>query len=254
MKKENSAVTKESADTKWSGFKPVPYHLDYQKAMALKLSRIDPKNEEKKAEPISIKEILEELDLEHIQEVSGFGDVEVKTAKGTSTYRGEPFANSVLTLVLRLLSKSAHPFSCQLYWFDSDSCMEDPHETYHFFIVKEDKIVEENIGFSEYHCSGFDPTLFVHYDEPKVWMHEKDWGEARRRYWYKKFYAETTTGQLMLLRPDKPSLFDGSESEDDGIEEEDGATDIQSQIHSINGSLKLIILILSIICIRLLFK
>ena len=34
-----------------------------------------------------------------------------------------------------------------------------------------------------------------------------DWDEADTRYWYRKFYTETRTGQLMALRPDDPRLF-----------------------------------------------
>lgn len=223
MEKEKGAKTEEPKDSEWPGFKPIPYHLDFQKVMALKLEKIDPENDDKKLASLTIKEILEALDLDHIKEVSAIvSNVEVETAKGKSAYRGEPFANSVLAFVLRLLSKSAHPFSCQLYWFDSDSCMDDPHETYHFFVVHGDKIVEENTGFSEFPRSGFDPTAFVHHGDSKVWMHEDDWMAARTSLWYRRFYEETTTGRLMRFRPDKPKLFYFPDGHIEvGIEEDD---------------------------------
>jgi hypothetical protein len=32
------------------------------------------------------------------------------------------------------------------------------------------------------------------------------WQKAKIAYWYRKFYQETRTGQLMVLRPDEPTL------------------------------------------------
>jgi len=40
-----------------------------------------------------------------------------------------------------------------------------------------------------------------------VWGDEADWDEANTRYWYRRFYTETRTGQLMALRSDDPRLF-----------------------------------------------
>jgi len=34
-----------------------------------------------------------------------------------------------------------------------------------------------------------------------IWGDEADWDEAETRYWYRKFYTETRTGQLMLCVP-----------------------------------------------------
>src|SRR5215469_11881279 len=40
------------------------------------------------------------------------------------------------------------------------------------------------------------------------WRHDADWVEAEVKYWYRRFYSETRTGQLMVLRPDKPILYE----------------------------------------------
>jgi hypothetical protein len=34
------------------------------------------------------------------------------------------------------------------------------------------------------------------------------WKDARTRFWYRKFYTETRSGQLMVLRSDQPAIFD----------------------------------------------
>jgi hypothetical protein len=64
-------------------------------------------------------------------------------------------------------------------------------------------VQELAVSFSDYHENGFDSAVFVSGDDSNsIWMHETGWWEARTRFWYRKFYAETRTGQLMMLRPD----------------------------------------------------
>lgn len=67
---------------------------------------------------------------------------------------------------------------------------------YHFFIVANDKIVLEDAWLRDSPDSGFDPEMFSIAGD-----------EAEAPFWYRKFYRETRTGQLMVLRPDKPELF-----------------------------------------------
>ena len=43
-------------------------------------------------------------------------------------------------------------------------------------------------------------------DDP-VWQSHRHFDEAFEIYWYRKFYTETMTGQLMVLRPDEPILY-----------------------------------------------
>lgn len=96
----------------------------------------------------------------------------------------------------------------QWFWYDSDSVTDDPHETFSFFVVEKDAIVAEEIHFDDYRGNGFDPTLFeLPSFEKRVWFREPDWYEANVKYWYRRFYKETRTGQLMVLRSDEPPLF-----------------------------------------------
>ncbi len=38
----------------------------------------------------------------------------------------------------------------------------------------------------------------------QFWSRSESWREANERFWYRKFYQEMRTGQLMVLRPDEP--------------------------------------------------
>jgi hypothetical protein len=37
-------------------------------------------------------------------------------------------------------------------------------------------------------------------------MNEPEWAEAIVKHWYRRLYRETGTGQMMVLRPDRPKL------------------------------------------------
>jgi hypothetical protein len=90
---------------------------------------------------------------------------------------------------------------------------DDPHENYAFFVVFNDKIVRERVAFSDHHGSGFDPDVFITDDHSNaIWRNDHAWTEARVRLCYKRFYGETQTGQLMLLRDDSPEVFDARRS------------------------------------------
>src|SRR5262245_41293555 len=122
----------------------------------------------------------------------------------------------VLRELLALNAEGTEPDSCLWFWYHSDSSRKNPHDTYSFFVASDDKIVRENISFDDYLDSGFDPTIFEANDDindefftrTPPGLNTPSWREARTKFWYLKFYAETRTGQLMVLGPDKPLLYD----------------------------------------------
>jgi hypothetical protein len=73
-------------------------------------------------------------------------------------------------------------------------------EACRFFIVCDNKIVEESLEFRDYPESGFDPSVFLPDDD-------EPWRQAWVRFWYRKFYTQSEFGQLMGLRPDAPELY-----------------------------------------------
>ena len=128
---------------------------------------------------------------------------------------------TVLRELLALKADGIEPFSSQWFWYDSDSSREDPHERYSFFVVANDKIVREEVSFSDYHDSGFDAAIFESESfSDSIWYNDSDWREARTRFWYRKFYTETRTGQLMVLRPDEPILYDYARPQTRNVQQE----------------------------------
>jgi hypothetical protein len=144
-------------------------------------------------------------------------DTEIKTDVGVVSLKGASFNRQLLSALLGLEKEGINSlFGTHWFWFDSDHVLDDPHECYKFFVVSGEQIVREQVSFSDYSGSGFDPSVFVEANpvEKAIWARESDWAEAKDRCWYRKFYNETGTGQLMLLRPDSPALFHYERSQD----------------------------------------
>jgi hypothetical protein len=132
----------------------------------------------------------------------------VKTENGEIVLKGPSFNCAMLRELLALKAEGIEPFSSLWFWYDRDSSREDPHDIYNFFVVSGDKIVREDVVLGDYHESGFDPTIFQSDNAvDSIWFNDADWREARTRFWYRKFYTETRTGQLIALRPDEPILY-----------------------------------------------
>jgi hypothetical protein len=85
--------------------------------------------------------------------------------------------------------------------------MDDPHDAYTFFVVYNDRIVRERMSLFDSHDSGFNPSIFAYDDRHDVWENDTAWRDASDRFWYRRFYQETRTGQLMVLRSDAPELY-----------------------------------------------
>jgi hypothetical protein len=106
-------------------------------------------------------------------------------------------------------------FRASWFWYDWEVCHDYPDVTHSFFVVDDDQIIRERVSFSDRPGNGFDPSVFYPFDpdaelDPKVqsWTAaQQGWQDARLRFWYRKFYRETKTGQLMVLRSDEPDLY-----------------------------------------------
>ena len=152
--------------------------------------------------------MLTELAEQGIQKVESGMTTKVTTRAGTVVLGGLSFNLQVAAILLDLQKDGINYYFSQWFWFDSDSYREDFHSVYSFFVVSDDRIVRETVSLSDYHQNGFDPTILEAEDKSNsIWSNDADWREARTRYWYSKFYTETRTGQLMVLRPDEPILY-----------------------------------------------
>ena len=92
----------------------------------------------------------------------------------------------------------------QATWFYYESKWSRGIDKLHrFFVVHDGKVVRERLSFM--HC---DPQVLVksEVDDEPVRPRAYEHG-VWESYCYRKFYTETLTGQLMVLRSDKPILY-----------------------------------------------
>jgi hypothetical protein len=110
----------------------------------------------------------------------------------------------MLTLLLRLHQEGIALLHTEWFWYETDWCRDDPQKAHSFFVVHENKIVRdravifEDLGGDR----GFDPSVFRTDDGEPIWNREREWDEAKTRFLYRKFFAETYKGQLFVLHKD----------------------------------------------------
>jgi hypothetical protein len=94
-------------------------------------------------------------------------------------FAGPSFSQQLLMTILKLRSEGIEPFHSEWYFFDHDSVRDDPHESYAFFVVFNDKIVRKRVAFSDHHGSGFDSDVFITDDHSNaIWRNDHAWTEA----------------------------------------------------------------------------
>ncbi len=196
-------------DAEWEDFEPVSYCLD-SKSLELPLTR---KFGDGKTESTTIGTIYGSVkDKQIAPECLAGGlsvETEVATVDGSKLILSGPdFNRRILDVILKLSSEGIDPFATVWYYYDKDLCLQDAQRSYTFFVVHNGKIIREQVSFFDSHDSGFDPSLFANADHSDpIWSNEEAWTEANAKYWYRQFYSETHTGQLMALRSDEPTLF-----------------------------------------------
>jgi len=190
----------------WEGFRPVAYNL--HKVWDLPLTQLSNEGDQKQEEATTVGRLLTSLREQKIQNIESSVKTEITTAAGIVEIRGLSFNRAVAELLLDLQKDGINYFDAQLLWYDKDHVTDDLMASYNFFVVHGNAIVREQVSFCDYSDSGFDPSVFeADEDSRPIWRNHPEWDAARVRYWYRKFYKETRTGQLMVLRPDGPELF-----------------------------------------------
>jgi len=193
----------------WEGFQPVSYWFD-QKVWDLPLIEKSTGGDPNTSATVgSIYQKLEGKELTKESRSFGGIETEIETTDGIKlVVKGPDFNRRILETMLSFRADGINPFNVILFYYDKDSCREDPQNCFSFFVVHEDKIVRERLSFFDHSNSGFDPSTFAKHDHSeRIWFDEPEWDVAQTRFWYRKFYSETRTGQLMVLRPDNPLLF-----------------------------------------------
>lgn len=131
------------------------------------------------------------------------GEITVSAESGQGYSSGQAFLLSVLRNLIDLHKDGIYPHGARWFYYGHDwSC--DGDEIFLFFLVHDGKIVRERFSFM--HC---DPRVLTKYkvDDKPIWRSEPYENEAWETYCYRKFYMETLAGQLMVLRPDEPILY-----------------------------------------------
>ncbi len=188
-------------ELKWDGFEPHAYFLDMENVWKLPLKI------KSTGEPTTIGAVVEGFKDQKVETDDPVLDLTLKSESREVIVSG-PHTHLVLVkLLYRFADSGVSPFDVRWFYFDCDNCREDPQTSYGFFLVAQDKIIDEHFTLSDWHNNGFDPAILSGYQSGPTWFHEPHWDEANDRFWYRKFYTETRTGQLMVLRPDEPTLF-----------------------------------------------
>ncbi len=185
---------------KWDGFKPTGYWLDAEKVRSLSLKELP------SARNTTIGEVVEKFRGEEVEVDCAIVSVKLKSASQELTVEGPGFHLNLLKLLYRFAEGKVSPYEAVWFYFDGDSCRTDPQSAYSFFIVAQDKIVEENLTLSDSIGNGFDPSVLVHDDSAPIWFAERAWDEATDRYWHRKFYSQTRSGPDALATRQSTNL------------------------------------------------
>jgi hypothetical protein len=192
----------------WYGFYPTRYSLDLT---FLDDRLTQPRNVGGSIEqvPIKVSEIYKNLAGRRIDNTFNLLELKITTDAETLVIEGPHFTRRILEVLLTLRNDGVDFFATEWFWYD---CEPEPHGSHHhhsFFVVHDGTIVRDSVVFGDDPSDGFDARIFKTNDHSEPgFLSERNREEASVRWWYRKFYAETRTGQIMALREDKPELYD----------------------------------------------
>lgn len=171
-----------------------------EKALALPL--VKSRGDHRDAENTSIAELLRELNGQEFKLQDELTSIAIERESEQFRIKGPSFNLKLALSLLELQREGIKAFATRWFWYDKESSSTDPTDSYRFFVAHESNIVRTEVLFLDYSGSGFDPTVWESYDADD----DENWLVAWAAYWYRRFYKETQIGQLMILRPDSPTL------------------------------------------------
>jgi hypothetical protein len=133
------------------------------------------------------------------------GTLEIETEAGNFRYGGKHFNVALLAAILSLHRDGFESSASRWCWYHSH--LDEYSVTHSFFVTCGNKTALERVTFSDHRDSGFNPDVFDPPDYRGDYTEHPVWNEAWIRHYYRSFYRETITGQLMVLRPDEPALY-----------------------------------------------
>jgi hypothetical protein len=191
----------------WEGFRFVGYSLS-ERILEIQLKCVTDGKLPSDAQQVTLRELIEQLKERHFQvsqdAIMGFT---ISLDDKSISVSGPSFNVDLAHIILKLSTEGKSHFGIRFFYYSKASCLTDPHERYEFFLTEGEEIIRESVTFSDYHGSGFDPAVFESFEDlESLWSDEDNWRRASDALLYRKFYSTTRTGQLMVLRPDKPQL------------------------------------------------
>lgn len=175
---------------------PGAYHLD--------LSAVKDATVTLKGQPSTFGDAYSELIHSKIKEMPAFPILRDRylTEEGEIELDCDWTLRATMRTLIQLAQQGVEPYGATWFYYDHD-WSRDADETYAFFVVCGSKIVSESCSFSSQ-----EPRVLkkAEEDPESIWHSHPNFDQALEIYWYRKFYMETLTGQLMVLRPDEPIL------------------------------------------------
>jgi hypothetical protein len=203
-------MTLPNPDKKWDGFRLTEYFLDHKKVFALQLTEKRTENGETNDVATTLGEVYQKFLSQNAKATSFGAGVAIETDTGKLTFTGPPFNCDLLAMMLDLRQKGIVALMCRWFYYDKSYGGGTSPSSCRFFVVQDDRIVAEDIDFIDDAPGGwgFDPSVFCEADSIGTdGNSEASRREAETHYWYRRFYTETKTGQIMTLRRDHPRLY-----------------------------------------------
>lgn len=228
MAKQRASTENGQPEMKWPKFRPTGYSLNLDAIQKIPIDAVQDPTERggTSATPMNVFDAFKDLrDLKpHVDDDSPSENLAVQTNEGMKHFSGKDFAVYLLWVLVHLHQDGINPFAARWFFYDQDQLTRDPGKKFAFFVVNDGKIVHERIIFywhpfprdERYDLNTIlTTTLFGNESEElePIWANDDDWQDAENHYWYRRFYTETKTGQLMLLRPDEPEIYYSDEGQ-----------------------------------------
>lgn len=210
-------MTQESAPPRNLGLATFGTDRLLPRAYRLDLSQVGPCQVELNGERLSFVEALRRLQNERVKAINRMVGVkrEFTAENGTRFVLSVPPVDDeptypmreygllhVLTDLVDLAANGVDIDRATWFYYDLD-WSQDADVSHSFFVFHNEKVVDER-------CvnPSWNPVfLKMRKEDEPIWHSQAYFDEAFERYCYRKFYSETITGQLMVLRPDEPILY-----------------------------------------------
>ncbi len=172
-------------------------------AYTLDLSAVGDRPMQMNGQPSNFVEVYCKLRDSKVKETPRFFDDKYVTEEGELHLKSDDWTlTSAMRTLVELLKQGIDPHHVHWFYYTHDWSRDaDEHHT--FFAFHDGKVIMESCNFN----SETPLILKRKVDDEPIWNSHPYFDEAFECHCYRRFYTETLTGQLMVLRPDEPILY-----------------------------------------------